>query len=78
MLYKKVHRQFLREFKKGRKFKVGDDVFKVTGKPYTYIDRNLCGAVWVWVEKNFSISRYRRLLITTEGQLRGRDIEWLG
>lgn len=28
MLYKKVHRQFLREFKKGRKFKVGDDVFK--------------------------------------------------
>ena len=34
MLYKKIHRQFVKEFKKGREFKVGDHVFKVTGKPY--------------------------------------------
>ena len=33
MLYKKVHRQFLREFKKGREFRVGDDVYKVTREP---------------------------------------------
>lgn len=34
MLYKKIHRQYLREFKKGREFRVGDDVYKVNGKPY--------------------------------------------
>ena len=34
MLYKKIHRQFLREFKVGRKYRFGGVVFEITGKPY--------------------------------------------
>ena len=35
MLYKKIHRQFLREFRVGRKFKYGNSrvVHEVTSKP---------------------------------------------
>lgn len=40
MLYKKVHRQFLREFRIGRRFKYGSfkTIYKITNKPY--IDQN--------------------------------------
>lgn len=36
MLYKKTHRQHVRKYWIGRKFKYGDceEVYKVTGKPY--------------------------------------------
>lgn len=41
MLYKKVHRQFLRQFWKGRKFRIfGDEVYEVTSKPYIEKDYN--------------------------------------
>ena len=36
MLYKKVHRQYLRECKIGRKFRFRGEVYKVTGKPFIY------------------------------------------
>lgn len=38
MLYKKVHRQYLREFRIGRRFKDKYDncIDEITGKPYTY------------------------------------------
>ena len=36
MLYKKIHRQHLRQFRKGRKFKFkpGNEVYRVSRKPY--------------------------------------------
>ena len=35
MLYKKTHRQYLREFKRGRKFKVNGNIYRVAKeKPY--------------------------------------------
>lgn len=36
MLYKKVHRQFLREFKEGRKFKIDNEreIRKILREPY--------------------------------------------
>ena len=34
MLYKKVHRQYLREFREGRKFKDNSNIYEVTRKPY--------------------------------------------
>lgn len=34
MLYKKIHRQFLREFRVGRKFKYNKVVYEVTEKPH--------------------------------------------
>lgn len=34
MLYKKIHRQHLREFRKGRRFKRGYTVSEIIGKPY--------------------------------------------
>ena len=40
VLYKKVHRQYLREFKKGRKFKYDNKVHEIIKEPYideTYI-----------------------------------------
>ena len=47
MLYKKVHRQHLREFKVGRKFKYddggGSKVFEITSKPHIEGD-------YIWVD----------------------------
>ena len=34
MLYKKIHRQYLRQLWKGRKFKYDGEVYEVTRKPY--------------------------------------------
>lgn len=35
MLYKKTHRRYLREFRKGRKFKVNGNIYRVAEeKPY--------------------------------------------
>ena len=34
MLYKKVHRQFVKEFRVGREFKYSNKIFKITSKPY--------------------------------------------
>ena len=34
MLYKKVHRQYLRQFKKGRKFKFYKEVYEAISKPF--------------------------------------------
>ena len=48
MLYKKIHRQFLRQFREGRKFKIRDeltgneDVCKITREPYFMLRR-----VWI-------------------------------
>ena len=42
MLYKKVHRQHLREFRKGRKFKYDYHVHEVTKEPYIY-----GGSIWI-------------------------------
>lgn len=34
MLYKKIHRQFLRQFRIGRKYRFSGCRFEITGKPY--------------------------------------------
>ena len=34
MLYKKIHRQYLRQFKKGRTFKIDGEVYKVYEEPF--------------------------------------------
>lgn len=36
MLYKKIHRQFLREFREGRRFKCENfgDIYRIISKPY--------------------------------------------
>lgn len=70
MLYKKTHRQYLRQWRLGRRFKVGDrnEVCNVTDdKPHTYSRR-----IWIsgWD------------LITVEGEYTGwmwwkNDITWL-
>lgn len=65
MLYKKIHRQFLREFRIGRKFKYSrsGDVCEVTGKPL--INRD--GIVVEVLEIRRS-SRYSRFLINERGR----------
>ena len=44
MLYKKIHRQHLREFKRGRIFKIDNDTKCEVEKPY--IDEE-CNAIYV-------------------------------
>lgn len=34
MLYKKIHRQYLREFRKGKRFKLDDEVYKIIKEPF--------------------------------------------
>lgn len=67
MLYKKIHRQYLRKFWIGRKFKWCNGVREITGKPYT---KGCC----IWVDGLY--------LIYIDGAPKGiiRDtnfIEWL-
>lgn len=48
MLYKKIHRQFLRGFREGRKFKCEGEVYEVAGKPYIDCDWH---SIWLgsWI-----------------------------
>lgn len=49
MLCKKVHRQYVREFWVGRKFKFRGEVYKVTRKPFIYYPK---GSICVSVKYN--------------------------
>ena len=65
MLYKKVHRQYIRQFRIGRKFRFFGDVHEVAEKPYIenntilvngvdliplYSGRLLNRSVFVWLD----------------------------
>lgn len=67
MLYKKTHRQFIRQFWKGRKFRFNDgdiEVYEIIDEPF--IDRD-----FVWVDGMNLISLY-------SGRLLHKDyITWL-
>lgn len=48
MLYKKIHRQYVKEFRVGRKFMWCGDVCRVTGKPnIDYSEGSICVSVSV-------------------------------
>lgn len=49
MLYKKIHRQYLREFRMGRKFRYNGEVHEVAGKLYINYSE---GYIGVSVEYN--------------------------
>lgn len=67
MLYKKVHRQFIRQFWKGRKFKFNDGDIEV----YEIIDEPVIDRDFVWVDGMNLISLY-------SGRLLHKDyITWL-
>lgn len=80
MLYKKIHRQFLREFRVGREFKFFDvleEVYEVTQKPY--IDIN---GIMAYLKGDSSGVNMRWYLIHTSGYYKGRilsngNIAWL-
>lgn len=66
MLYKKIHRQYIREFRTGRKYKCmySGKAYKVAEKPYIKL-----GCIWLegW-----------RLTQFSSGRLCNRDgFEWL-
>ena len=69
MLYKKVHRQFLRDFRVGRKYKLhGDEVVReITKKPYIGKQDN-CINTDRWFLISFSTGR---LIFNKD------DFEWL-
>ena len=72
MLYKKVHRQYLREWRIGRKFKYLGEVYEITKeKPFIDIE---CG--------NIRIDHWFLILILIDGEKSGQlwckdNIEWL-
>ena len=65
MLYKKIHRQHLRQWRIGRRFKIDGYVDEVTGKPYI---KRSC---YIWVGD-------WKVINTVSGQLWHEDeITWL-
>ena len=46
MLYKKIHRQYVKEFRKGRKFKIDGEVYEVTREPYIEGEYITIGCCW--------------------------------
>ena len=75
MLYKKVHRQFVREFKVGREFKCKGHVFKVSKEPYIHKDGNPISIL-------LGNCNLRWFLIPIVGPCKGQrwykdNIEWL-
>lgn len=74
MLYKKYHRNYLKQFRKGRRFKFREDVdngnvYGVTCKPY--IEKNYNGNYI-----NISITRWY-LISLVSGKIVLRNITWL-
>lgn len=72
MLYKKIHRQFLREFKVGRKYRFGGVVFEITGKPY------ICGR-YIRVDEvnNYDEGTYDLIVDLDSGKMIYDYITWL-
>ena len=76
MLYKKIHRQFLRQFRKGRKFKI---IHELTG------NEEVQKIIRLYIEYDFifaedSVSKWYLIPITgrSSGQFLGRsNITWL-
>ena len=66
MLYKKIHRQHLREFKRGRKFKINGNVYKIIEEP-NIKENCICVDIFNLM---FMTGPYK-------GIFRGNHIEWL-
>ena len=70
MLYKKIHRQYLRKWRIGRKFKYNRHVYEVTKKPYIDIERG-----------SIRIDNWHLILIPITGPSKGAliyiGIEWV-
>lgn len=79
MLYKKVHRQFVREFRVGRKFKYKNSsgggvfgVYEVTRKPY------ICGrSIKVNEINNYDEGTYDLIVDLDSGKMIYDYITWL-
>ena len=72
MLYKKFHRQFIRQFWKGRKFRFNDggNIYEVTFGPYISWTGNIV--------VDISNRDAWRIIRLSTGKLRYKDnIEWL-
>ena len=81
MLYKKVHRQYVRQYRIGRKFKWKfgwlEEVYEVTQKPYIDISKY---AIIVYLKGGFSGVNMRWYLIHFKGKylgVIGTGREWL-
>ena len=77
MLYKKYHRQYVREFRVGRRFRYGSgNIFEITSKPQ--IDRYY---IYIGIDKrlyNCNILRLTPLTLLGKGRLWGKkEITWL-
>lgn len=71
MLYKKIHRQHLREWRLGRKFKEAGNVYKVTSKPRI---RSRLSAIFVGCDNCDCPLIF--IKDPEKGIIRGKDIEW--
>lgn len=65
MLYKKVHRQYVRQFRIGRKYKFSSYVYEVIEKPY------------INIRKGYIAAECRVLIIISSGKMYWHDIIWL-
>lgn len=65
MLYKKVHRQYVREWRLGRKYKFSGVVLEVIREPY------------INIEKGYIAAEYRVLIRISSGKMYRHEIIWL-
>lgn len=70
MLYKKIHRQHVRKWRDGRKFRFKDipTVFEISGK--SYIERNYFEGYRICIDQWI-------LIILSRGRIICDDVEWL-
>ena len=82
MLYKKIHRQYVKEFWKGRRFKIDDEVYKIIKEPFIDYPRICvrCESLWCCsCKKSLIIMIDSDAFIVSLGERIHKDrITWLG
>ena len=66
MLYKKVHRQYVKEFRRGRKYEFDGKVREVTRKPHINIE-----------EGGYIVAEFRVLIRFSSGEIYQHGMIWL-
>ena len=74
MLYKKIHRQYVKEFRVGRKFRFDGKVYKVTTRPVT-----TDSTIFIFCNNVCLFSLFSTACRNLGGQLWNRrgNVEWL-
>ena len=68
MLYKKIHRQYLREFRVGRRFEYRGDIYEITRGPFFLTPRR------IWIDRGIGNCMS---ILSESGKMQYKEIVWL-